>query len=69
MKKITSIQQLEIKKFQLQDKREALKYEIEDNWNELNQFLRPDFLISRLILKRFTNLTFFQKSIIDLFLK
>ena len=69
MERITSIQQLDIKKIQLEKKREALKGEIEDNWNELNEFLRPDYFMSRFILTRFRNLPFIQKSIISLFSK
>lgn len=69
MKKITSIQQLDIKKNQLEKKREALKDEIQDNWDELNQFLRPEYFVKKFILTRFGNLSFIQKSIINLFSK
>ena len=58
MKKISSIRQLEIRKNQLENKRDALQIEIQIKWYEINQLLTPKSLLKRFILKGFKNIPF-----------
>jgi hypothetical protein len=58
LKKISSIRQLEIRKNQLENKRDALQIEIQINWYEINQLLTPKSLLKSFILKDFKNIPF-----------
>jgi hypothetical protein len=58
LKKISSIRQLEIRKNQLENKRDALQIEIQINWYEINQLLTPKSLLKSFILKGFKNIPF-----------
>ena len=58
MKKISSIQELEIKKQQLKKYRDGLADEIQVNWNELKQMFRPENLLSEAIIEGVKNIPF-----------
>ena len=58
MKKISSIQQLEIKKQQLKKYRDGLADEIQVNWKELKQMFRPEHLLSEAIIDGVKNIPF-----------
>lgn len=58
MKKISSIQELEIKKQQLKKYRDGLGDEIQVNWNELKQMFRPENLLSEVIIEGVKNIPF-----------
>ncbi len=58
MKKISSIQELEIKKQQLKKYRDGLGNEIQVNWNDLKQMFRPEHLLSEAIIEGVKNIPF-----------
>jgi hypothetical protein len=58
LKKISSIQELEIKKQQLKKYRDGLGNEIQVNWKELKQMFRPENLLSEAIIEGVKNRPF-----------
>ena len=58
MKKISSIQALEIKKQQLIKYRDGLGDEMQVNWNELKQMFRPENLLSEAIIEGIKKMPF-----------
>ena len=64
MKKISSIRQLQIRKIQLERKRDAVQIEIQINWDEINQLFSPKSLLKRFVLKGFKYITLIKFAII-----
>lgn len=58
MKKISSIQALEIKKLQLKNYRDGLGNEMQISWNELKRMIRPEYLLTEAIIKGLENIPF-----------
>lgn len=58
MKKISSIQELEIKKQQLKKYRDDLGNEMQVNWNDLKQMFRPKYLFTEAIIEGLENIPF-----------
>ena len=58
MKNISSIQELEIKKQQLEKYRDSLGNEIQVNLNELKQMFLPEKLLSAVIIEGLKNMPF-----------
>ena len=58
MKKISSIQELEIKKLQLKKYRDGLGNEMQVSWNELKRMFRPEYLLTEAIIEGLENRPF-----------